>query len=158
MNEIENLLGGDKLMPEIRLRKLGFTCSASGPFTKNKERIQKFMLTGNTNYIYKNDLKACFQHNIVYAKYKDLTKCVLQEKAFEIASNPKYDGYEKGLASMVYNFFDKKSAKSSGINSVSNEQLADKLHKPIIRKFKSGRVYLSFKDTTWRMILLICNQ
>ena len=108
MNEIENLLGGDKLMPEIYVRKPGFTCSACVPFTKNKERIQKFMQTGNTNYIYKNDLnKACFQHNMAYAKYKDLTKGT-QEKAFEIASNPKYDGYEKGLASMVYNFFDKK--------------------------------------------------
>ena len=70
-----------------------------GPFTKNKERIEKFMQAGNTDYIYKNDLdKACFQHDTAYGKYKDLAKRtqsdkVLTDKAFEIASNPKYDGY-----------------------------------------------------------------
>ena len=57
------------------LKQPGFTYSACGPFTKSKERIQKFMETGNTNYIYKNDLdKACFQHDMVYGKYKDLTQ------------------------------------------------------------------------------------
>ena len=105
-------------MPEIYLRKPGFTCSACVPFTKNKERIQKFMQTGNTNYIYKNDLdKACFQHDMAYGKYKDLTKRtqsdkVLRDKAFEIASNPKYDGYKRGLASMVYKFFIKNLLKA----------------------------------------------
>ena len=64
------------------------------------------MQTGNTNYIYKNDLdKACFQHDMAYGKYKDLTKRAqsdkfLKDKAFKIASNPKYDGYERGLVSM----------------------------------------------------------
>ena len=63
MNEIVNifLLVGDKFMPEIHLKKPGFTYSACGPFIKNKERIEKFMQTGNTNFIYKNQLdKACF--------------------------------------------------------------------------------------------------
>ena len=107
-------------MPEIHLKQPGFTYSASGPFTKNKERIEKFMQTGNTDFIYKNELgKACFQHDIAYGKSKDLIKRTqsdkfLKDKAFEIASNPKYDGYQKGLASMVYKFFDKKS-KGSGI-------------------------------------------
>ena len=122
LNEIVNrfLLVGDTFMPEIHLKQPGFTYSASGPFTKNKERIEKFMQTGNTDFIYKNELgKACFQHDIAYGKSKDLIKRTqsdkfLKDKAFEIASNPKYDGYQKGLASMVYKFFDKKS-KGSGI-------------------------------------------
>ena len=79
----------------MELKQPGFTYSACGPFTKNKERIEKFMQTGNTDFIYKNELdKACFQHNIVYSKLKDLAKRtqpdkILRDKAFEIASNPK---------------------------------------------------------------------
>ena len=97
-------------MPEMELKQPGFTYSACGPFTKNKERIEKFMQTGNTDFIYKNELdKACFQHNIVYSKLKDLAKRtqpdkILRDKAFETASNPKYDGYQTRLASMVYKF------------------------------------------------------
>ena len=86
-------------MPEMHLKQSGFTYSASGPFTKNKERVEKFMQTGNTNFIYKNELgKACFQHNMDYGKSKDLAKKtqsekVLRYKAFEIASDPKCDGF-----------------------------------------------------------------
>ena len=114
MNEIINkfLLVGDKFMPEMHLKQPGFTYSACGPFTKNKERIKKFMKTGNTDFIYKNEHgKACFQHNMAYGKSKDLVKRaqsdkVLRDKVFQIASGPKYDDYQKGLASMVYKFFD----------------------------------------------------
>ena len=73
MNEIENkfLLVGDKFMPEIHLKQPGFTYIACGPFTKNKERIEKFMQTGNTNFIYRNELdKAYFQHDVAYGKSK----------------------------------------------------------------------------------------
>ena len=71
-------------MPEMHLKQLGFTCSACGPFTKNKERIEKFMQTGNTNFIYKNELdKACFQHDMAYGKSKDLAKRT-QSKFWEI--------------------------------------------------------------------------
>ena len=66
-------------------------------------------------------------------------------KTFEIASNPKYDGCQRGLASLVYKFFDK-SSTGSGVDFVPNRQLANELHKPIIRKFKRGIVYSSFKD------------
>ena len=69
MNEIVNkfLQAGDKFMPEMHLKQPGFTYSAYGPFTKNKGRIEKFMQTGTTNFIYKNGLdKACFQHNMAY--------------------------------------------------------------------------------------------
>ena len=72
---------------------------------------------------YRNDLdKACFQHNMASESDK-----VLKDKAFKIASNPKYDGYERGPASMVYKFFDKKSL-GNGIKSMSNQQLADELY------------------------------
>ena len=143
MNDIINkfLLVGDKFRPEMHLRQPGFTYSACGPFTKNKERIEKFMQTGNTDFIYKNELdKACFQHDMAYGKSKDLVKRtqsgkVLRDKAFKIASDTKYDGYQRGLASMVYTFFDKKS-KGSGITNQSNYQLANELHKPIIKNFK----------------------
>ena len=151
MNEIANkfLLVGDKFVPEIHLRQLGFTYSAFCPFTKNKERIQKFKETGNTDFIYKNELdKACFQHDMAYGHFKDLERRtqsdkVLRDKAFKIASDPKYDGYQRGLASMVYKFFDKQS-KGSGINE-PNYQLANQLHKASIRKFKKRKVYSSFR-------------
>ena len=112
------------------------------------------MQTGNTDFIYKNELdKACFQHDMAYGKSKDLVRRaqsdkVLRDKAFKIANNPKYDGYQRGLASMVYKFFDKKS-KGSGITNESNYQLANELHKPIIKKFKKRKVYSSFKDNIW---------
>ena len=72
MNEIINefLVVGYKFMPEMNLKQPGFTYSACGPFTKNNQRIQKFMQTEDTNYIYKNELdKACFQHDVAYGKH-----------------------------------------------------------------------------------------
>ena len=146
MNKIVNkfLFAGDKFMPEMHLRQPEFTYSACGPFTKNIERIQKFKETGDKSYIYKN------------VDFKDLKRRansdkVLRDKAFNIAKIPKYDGYQRGVAYMVYKFFDKKSAsltnKSvSGSSIVNNDdnnnnndikqnhQLAKELHKPIIKK------------------------
>ena len=88
-----------------------------------------------------------------YGKSKDLAKRtqsdkVLKDKAFKIASDPKYDVYQRGLASMVYKIFDKKSS-GSGIANEPNYQLANELHKPIIRKFKKRKVYSSFRDNIW---------
>ena len=83
MNEIVNkfLLVGDKFIPELHLKQPGFTYSACGPFTRNKERIEKFMQTGNTDFIYKNELdNAFFQHDIAYGKSKDLRKKLNQTK------------------------------------------------------------------------------
>ena len=116
MNEIVNnfLLAGDKSIPEMHLRQAGFTYSACGPFTKNKERIEEFNEIGDSQYIYQNELdKACFQHDMACGDFKDLTRRtvfdkILRDKAFNIAKNTKYDGYQLGLASMVYKFFDKK--------------------------------------------------
>ena len=162
MNNVINkfLLAGDKLMPEMHLRQPHFTYSACGAFTKHKQRIQKFKETGDTNYIYKNELdKACFAHDAAYSNSKDLIKRtvadeILKNKAFDIANDPKYDGYQRGLASMVYKFFDKKS-KGSGAKHVNtklipqNQQLAEELQKPIIIKFEKRKVYSTFKDNIW---------
>ena len=83
--------------------------------------MQKFKEMGDTSYIYKNELnKPCFQHDMAFGDFKDFKKRtfsdkVLRDKAFNIAKNLKYDGYQRGFASMVYKFFDKKS-KGSGVN------------------------------------------
>ena len=102
INEIvtKSLLVQNKFMREMHLKQFGFTYNACGPFTKIEERIQKFLRLENIENIYKNDLdKAYFQHDMAYRKYKDLNKRtqsdkVLRDKAFEIASNPKSDGYK----------------------------------------------------------------
>ena len=134
------LLLGDKFMPEMHLKQPDLTYSACGSFTKRKEIIEKFMQTGNTDFIYKNKLdKVCVQHDMAYGKSKYLAKRtqsdkLLKNKSFKIESDPKYDGYQRGLASMIYKFF---NTKSSG-NGIANErkyQLANELHKPIIKKF-----------------------
>ena len=95
---------GDKFMPEMYLKQPSFTYNACGPYTKNKERTEKFVQTGNTNFIYKNELdKACFQHDMAYGKSKGLAKRtqsdkILRDKAFKIAMYPKYDSYQRGSA------------------------------------------------------------
>ena len=159
MNKVINkfLLEGDKCMPEMHLRQPRFVYSACGPFTRHKERIKQFKRTGDTRYIYRNELdKACFQRDSVYADHKDLINRTeadkfLRDKAYDIASNPKYDGYQRGLASMVYKFYDKKSTRS-GFKSSSI--LADELHKPIINKFNKRKVYSQFKDNIWGVDLV----
>ena len=157
------MLAGDKFMPEMHLRHPQFVYSACGPFTRHKERIKKFKQTGDTPYIYRNDLdEACFQHDSAYADTKDLinrTKAekVLKDKAYNIASNPEYDGYQRGLASMVYKFFDKKFTGSGTAGPSSLERivkdssliLADEQHKPVIKKFNKRKVYSQFKDNIW---------
>ena len=163
MNNVINkiLLAGDRFMSEVHLRQPRFVYR---PCTRHKERIKKFKQTGDTRYIYRNELdKACFQHDSAYADHKDLinrTKSdkVLKDKAYDVASNPEYDGYQKGLASMVYKFFDKKST-GSGFKKLKNTTkpsssiLADELHKPIIRKFNKRKVYSQFKDNIWEVDL-----
>ena len=153
------LLAGDKFMLEMHLRQPGFTCSACSPFTKHKERIKKFEQADDTRYIYRNEVdKACFQHDAAYADNKDLlnrTRAdkILKYKAYGIANNPQYDGYQRGLASMVYKFFDTETSSpdrktvGSGINE--NIKRANELRKPIIRKFNKRKVYSSFKDNIW---------
>ena len=157
MNNLINkfLLAGDKFMPEIHLRQPHFTYSACGPFTRHEERIQKFKETGDTNYVFKNELdKACFLHDAAYSDSKDLTERTIADKnlknrALDITKDPKYNEYQRGLASMVYKFFDSKVSGSGAKLIPENEQLANELHKPIIRKFEKRRVYSTFKDNIW---------
>ena len=158
MNDIINkfLLAGDKFMPKMHLRQLQFVYSACEPFTRHKERIKKFKQTGDTRYIYRNELdKACFQHDSAYVDNKNLinrakSDYVLRDKAYNIASNPEYDSYQRALASMAYKFFDKRSmgsdtAKPSSLERSSLERnslkLADELHKPVIRKLNQRKLY-----------------
>ena len=104
MNEIANrfLLTCDKFMPKMHLR------NGCGPFTKNKERIQNYKETGDSIYIYQNKLdQACFQHDMAHGDFKDMSRkavCpkVLHVKARNIAKNPNYFQYQRGLASVVY--------------------------------------------------------
>ena len=120
------------------------------------------MQAGNTDFIYTNELdKACFRYDMAYGISKDLAKRtqsdkVLRDKSIRIVRDLKHDGYQSGLASMNYKFFDKKSS-GSGVANESNYQLGNELHKPIIRKFKKRKVYLSFRDNIWVLIWLICN-
>ena len=109
-----------------------------------------------------------FQHDSAYADHKDLINGteadkVLRDKAYDIDSNPKYDGYQRGLARMVYKFFDKKSTaepsslermgsgfkKLKNMTKPSSSILADELHKPITNKFNKRKVYSQFKDNIW---------
>ena len=175
MNKANNiinkfLLAGEKFMPELHLiDPIAKQYSTCGLFRKHRQRIQDLLDTGKLSYIYKNDIdKACFQHDMAYNKFKYLEKrtqsdIVLKNKSLKIAKNPKYNGYERGLASMVYNFFDKKS-EGSGLKesqgnflqsfgrSLANSQLTNELHKPIMRKFKKRKVYSSFKENIWVLI------
>ena len=92
---------------------------------------------------------------MVYGDFKDLPRRtapdkILCDEIFDIAKNLKYDGYKRGLASVVYNFFDKKSARGAIRSDImSNLQLAEALHKPVIRKFERWKVYSSFRDNIW---------
>ena len=159
-NEIVSnfLLAGDKFTPEMHLKQPGFAYSPCVPFTRNKEIIEKLMQTGNTDFIYRNELdKAFFQHDMAYGKSKDLTKRtqsdqVLGDKAFKIASDPKYNGYQRGLASMVYKLFDKRSS-GSGDDTEPNYQLANEFRRQIIKQFKRRKVYSSFRDNIWGVYL-----
>ena len=132
--------------------------SACDPFTRHQKRIDLFMKNGRLSHILKNRLDAaCFQHESAYPKYKDRlnrkqSDTVLKNKALKIATDPKFNGYQIGLASMVYTFFNERT-KGSGINlqanSLNNEVLAEELHKPIIKNFKRRKVYSIFKDNIW---------
>ena len=156
MNDIINKfsLAGDKFMPQMHLKQPGFTYRACGPFTKNKERIQKFKQTGDSRYIYKNELdKVCFQQDMAYVDFKDITKRtaankVLRNKAFNIAKDPKYDGYQRGLASMVYKFLDKKTAVVLNLCHKMNNYLKNFIN-PLEENLKNRKMYSAFKDNIW---------
>ena len=113
----------------------------------------------NLQYIYQNELdKACFQHDMAYGDFKDLTgrtasDKILRHKAFSVAKNSKYDGYENGLASMVSNCLYKKSAFGGAVKNeiMINQELAEQLYNPMEnhRNLKKRKVYSSFIDKVW---------
>ena len=123
---------------------------------KIKEEFKNLKKQEIQNILTKNELeKACFQHDMAYGDFKDLARTaasdnVLRNKVFNIAKNPKHDGYQRRQASMVYKFFDKNS-KGSGVNIPleSVEESLKELHKPIIRKFKKSTVFSGVKDNIW---------
>ena len=136
MNETVNkfFLAWDKLMPEMHLRQPGFTYTACELLTKNKGRIKKFKETGDSKYIYQNKLdKACFQHDMGYENFKDLNRRTAADKVLR-DKDPKYDGYQRRLASFVCKFYGKETS-SSGIKNIANKELAKELHKPIKEKY-----------------------
>ena len=104
-------MSGDKLMPKLHLKQPGFTYCTLRPFSRNRQSIQIFKEMGDLSYIYNYELdKACFAHDTVYSDSKDLGKRIISDKVLKdgtyvIALNPKYDGYQRGLASMVYQVF-----------------------------------------------------
>ena len=149
-------LVGDKFMPEMHLGQPQFVYSTCGPFTRHKERIKELKRTGDTRLLYRNELdKACFEHDAAYAKYKDVENRLISDQklrnsAYDIASNPVYDGYQRGLASMVYKIFDSKVAPlnkktMSGKGIKNNKILAEELHEPAIKKFNKKKYIHNLK-------------
>ena len=138
-------------MAELHLRQPGCTYSDCETFTKHREKIKIFRETGDFRNIYKNELdKACLTHDVAYSDSKVLAKGtisdkVLKDKAYEIDINPKYDGYQRGLARMANQFFEKKIRSGAGVK----KKLAQELHKSVIKKFKRRKVYARFKDNIW---------
>ena len=115
-----------------------------------KERIQKIKKTGDSQFIYLNELgKVCFQHDMVYGDFKDLNRRTASDKAFNIAKNPKYDGYQCGLQWLIF-FFDKKTSGGTvKEEKISNKELGEDLHKPVIKKFKKRKSGSPFIDNMW---------
>ena len=135
MNKIANrfFLTGDHFIPEMHLKQPEFTYSACGPFTKNKERIKNFKVTGDSKYFYQNELdKAFLQHDMAYGDFHTIPRRtpsdkVLRAKPFNVSKNPKYDGYQTGLNSIAYKIFGKKSSSknASGV-SIKSEIISNK--------------------------------
>ena len=146
---------GNKFMPELHLKQPGFTYVACGLFSKHHKRVPKFRETGNLKHLYRNELDKTFcAYNAGYSDSKDLAKRtisdkILKDRAFEIARNRNYDGYQRALANMVYKLFDKKTWSEMNVT----EQLAEELHKPVIKKLKRRKAYARFKENIWTIDL-----
>ena len=124
----------------MRLRQLGFTCSACGPFTKNKEKIQKFKETEDSGYIYQNKIdKACFQHDKTSGDFKDLTRRIASDKMH----------IEGVLLLWFIIFLKNKTLLVVLLKMKKRKNLAEELHKSTIRKFKKRKVYSPFIDNIW---------
>ena len=138
-NEIVNklLLPGDKFMPEMHLKQPGFTYSACSLFQKTKKelcRLEIQILFTEMSLI-----------RVAFSMIWPMENQVLRDKAFKVANDLKYDRYQRGLASMVYKFFEKKSCVANELNY----QIGNELHKQIIRKLKRRKFYSFFRDHIW---------
>ena len=138
-------------MLELHLKLSGFTYIACGRFPKHRKKIQKFRETGDLKHLCRNELdKSCFTHDVAYSDSKDLAERtisdkIMKDRASEIARNCKYDRYQRALANMVCKVFDKKTGSGVSVN----EQLAEELHKPVIKKLKRRKIYARFKYKIW---------
>ena len=148
----------------MKWRHPGTAYSTSGLFTKNKERIQKFKETGYSRYIIQNELdKAHFQYDMTYGDFIDLTRKtvsdeLLHNEAVNIVKNPKYDGYQKGLPSMffwqenlyqVYKYTNRFAGISTKNENLWNKELAEELHKSIIKNKKIIKLHSLQIDKIW---------
>ena len=157
MNEIVNkfLLAGDKFMTKKHLREPRITYSTCEPFTKIKERIQKFTETGDSKYIYHNELdKAYFQHDMAYCVFKDLARRtasdkILCNKVFNMLKICNIMDINVDMPQWSINFLRKNCRSGIKTEDISNQQLAEELHKPIIRKFNKREVKSPFTDNIW---------
>ena len=135
-------------MPELLLKKPRFTYSACRPFVKHRGRTQKFKETGNLNYFYKNELnKPCSAHDAWHTISRHLAKSIvldkiLKHRAYEIALNPTYDGYKRGVAITLFKFFDTRIESRTR----AKEVLSWELHKPVVKKCKRRKIITKFKD------------
>ena len=144
-------------MPEMHLRQPEFTYSTFRPIAKTKKEYKNLKKLEIDDIFIKtlSALLACLQHDIVYGYFKDLARRtashkILRDEAFNITKNPKHDGYQRGLPSLVYKFFDKKNYGGSIENAnMSGQQLAEELHKSIIRKFKNRKMPSPFIENIW---------
>ena len=143
-------------MPEMHSKHTGFTWNPCSLFTKIKERLKNFKDTGGSKCIDQKELsKTCFQIDMTYGDFKDLNRRtaadkVLCDKAFNIVRNSKYDEYQHEFASMVNKFLIKRTSGRTVKNEIiSNKELAEELHKPIIRTFTQRKVHLFFIDRIW---------
>ena len=132
-NRVSNkfLQTGDRFMPEMYSRQPGFTYSVCRPFTKHRDRIQKFREASNLKHLKRNGLdKTCFAYDTAQSDNKDLAISgkILKDRAYEIPRNRNYDGNQREIVSLVYRFFHKKSRSGVSVN----ENLAKELHKPVI--------------------------
>ena len=141
---------------ERHLRQPRFTYSTCGLFSKHRERIQRSTETVDLNYIYKNELEeACFSHDAACSDSNDLAKRtgsnkIYKDRAYDIAINSKCHGYQRGFASLVYKFFDKKIGSIENLNEVP----AQELHKPVIKNSKNGKPMRTLKIIIGLQILL----
>ena len=152
-------------MPEMHLRLPGFTYSACRPFTKNKEIIQTFKQTGDSRYIYQNELdKVCFRHDMAYGDFKDLTrkklliKCCVIRHAILLEIRNMMDIKEVLLQWLTKLLIKKLPVVVLKMRIyMSGQQLAEHLYKSVIRKFKKKKYSRLLKTIFGALILLICN-